>query len=32
MAAGSVANHGNKVLSFRLALPRPDHCDNSAER
>ena len=28
----SVANHGNKGRPFRLALPRADYCDNSAER
>ena len=27
-----MANHGNKGRSFRLALPRADYCDNSAER
>ena len=33
IAAGrSVANHGNKGRPFRLALPRADYCDNSAER
>ena len=28
----SVTNHGNKGRPFRLALPRADYCDNSAER
>ena len=33
IAAGrSVVNHGNKGRPFRLALPRADYCDNSAER
>ena len=33
IAAGRlVANHGNKGRPFRLALPRADYCDNSAER
>ena len=27
-----MANHGNKGRPFRLALPRADYCDNSAER
>ena len=26
------ANHGNNSRPFCLALPRADHCDNSAER
>ena len=26
-----MANHGNKGRPFRLALPRADYCDNSAE-
>ena len=33
IAAGrSVVNHGNKGRPFRLALPRVNYCDNSAER
>ena len=28
----SVTNHGNKGRPFRLAVPRADYCDNSAER
>ena len=31
-AGRSVANHGNKGQPFRLALPRADYCDSSAER
>ena len=33
MVAGRlVGNQGNKGRPFRLALPRADYCDNSAER
>ena len=33
MAAGrSVTNQGNNGRTFRLAIPRANYCDNSAER